>query len=104
MQEKLKTVEQFQAEACEEIARINQASVDPTQSVSTTKLVDLIQRGEGFEFHVPELDTLKLTLQQNQWVSETKEKLRAERQTIDGLKSLVKQGTNILQGSAGTCT
>ena len=99
-------VEQFQVEACEEVARLNQASSEstaPSQSLSTARLEALIERGGKFEFHIPELDTLKLALQQNQWVTETKEKLRLEMQTVDGLKAMAKQGTNLMHGSTGTC-
>ena len=103
VQEKLSKVEQFQAEAREEVARLNQTSADASQSISTSRLEGLIERGGEFEFHIPELDTLKLALQQNQWVSESKEKLRMEMQTIDGLKTMVKQGTNLMQGSKGMC-
>ena len=102
VQDKLAQVEQFQAEACEEIARLNQATASASQPVSTARLEELIEKGGGFEFHVPELDKLKLALQQNRWVADTREKLRMEMQTVDGLKSMVKQGTNIMQGSTGT--
>ena len=97
-------VEQFQVEACEEVARLNQAASDntaPPQTLSTARLEALIERGGQFEFHVPELDTLKLALQQNQWVAETREKLRLEMQTVDGLKAMAKQGTNLMHGSTG---
>ena len=97
-------VEQFQVEACEEVARLNQAASDsaaPPQTLSTIRLEALIERGGQFKFHVPELDTLKLALQQNQWVAETREKLRLEMQTVDGLKAMAKQGTNLMHGSTG---
>ena len=88
--------------ACEEVARLNQAAASAPQPVSTTRLEELIEEGGEFEFHVPELDTLKLALQQNRWVADTREKLRMEMQTVDGLKTTVKQGTNLMQGSTGT--
>ena len=97
-------VEQFQAEACEEVARLNYAASEntpPSQTLSTARLEALIERGGQFEFHIPELDTLKLALQQNQWVAETKEKLRLEMQTVEGLKAMAKQGTNLMHGSSG---
>lgn len=94
-------MEQFQAEARGEVARLNQATSSLSQPVSTSGLEELIEKGGDFEFHIPELDMLKLALQQNQWVVDTREKLRMEMQTIDGLKSMVKQGTNIMQGSTG---
>ena len=97
-------MEQFQAEASEEVTRLNQASVASDlsqQSTSTARLEALIERGGQFEFHIPELDTLKLALQQNQWVAETRGKLRLEMQTVEGLKSMVKQGTNLMHGSTG---
>ena len=107
-QEKLVEVEQFQVEACEEVARLNQASSEntaaataPSQTLSTARLEALIERGGQFEFHIPELDTLKLALQQNQWVTETKGKLRLEMQTVEGLKAMAKQGTNLMRGSTG---
>ena len=96
-------VEQFQVEASEEVARLNQAS-EGSKPVTTSRLEELIEKGGEFEFHIPELDSLKLALQQNQWVAETRGKLRLEMQTVDGLKSMVKQGTNLMQGNQGMCT
>ena len=101
LQDKLAEVEQFQSEAREEVSTLNQILSSDSQPHSTAKLKELIERGGSFEFHVPELETLKLALQQNKWVTETKERLRLEMQSVEGLKNLVKQGNNLIRGSPG---